>query len=966
MQRLTFEKFFFFSFFISFLFISSSAQGVSIPSASKMASDLEKRYHLNLETIQSYGESFNVSETKSLVPEVLVSFSPADPKPGAEITAKSHPLYFENDKEDLYYTWYLKRAECEIGSSDNIDTCDLDNDGKITIEDFKIEASRIIVNSTIFKEKIDYTTGDDDNDGYGAPFGGHEQTIPEKCYIAEGGKFYEIINDMLYSVKKENSLCPEGTEPRCVFEAGGVCPVEISASATSNSSANNSGSSSFDENSSSSSSSSQTNSSSQTDVTGASFESRNHCAVSQSGPTCSVQEGEKEGRAVCTIGEPRCVPESYSENADTCSESSANINPCDSVGSALTSCDAIRIPPDGCKHVFTNQEGYEGEENIPGYTGDGGYRLLEEQFWGTNPHDPDTANTGVGDEANLVGLGIDSFTWNYQVGDQVGVAVEGTSLIPTKHDDDGKMIMWALLKNKCPANGKEFYIKKIKGYDVKIETTMMKVNDCLESNLVDPREGGQQENMEVTLSALPDDPVNDSSGNDYGENLSLYSSIENSAEDASGIDYEWRVYLSRDGSYNPRDYTRINGTASTAAWEDITEELLNSNLVSKIKGNDLARLDIKLNLTSDFLAQFGLTVDQVFPEETGHLRITLFTKEQFSKELAREGSSNIIVRINNSNTKIKPSLVSLSNDNTFIPSTAICNDENTLKRGICYVAKNEVFALSFDENNPNPNLSYAWELDGRPLLCDSSISSQNCSNEKQTRYNFFPITKDIGSRHVVNLTTLDTTTGERKSYSRVFAVVKPFVEIISTNTETAWPKYLGYYQDTDGTTYDDISRDILQGYTLSNASLKALYFPSFIETSPNTQKQWLIQAPLSEINENNELTFPLLEAPGSTYNVGIEAIYQQDGAIREAMKNIWNLSISDTKEYWLEKSVQIEVIEDGEVNEFVLDTPQAFFASLGKNAPSYLWFILQTFLSIFVSILILGFLYSFTHSRSDR
>ncbi len=71
-----------------------------------------------------------------------------------------------------------------------------------------------------------------------------------------------------------------------------------------------------------------------------------------------------------------------------------------------------------CQHAFGDS------------IGDRKFPRREEEDWGTNPEDADTDGDGVMDEADLAGLGQDEFTWIYQKGDKVSVAVEGTSNIP--------------------------------------------------------------------------------------------------------------------------------------------------------------------------------------------------------------------------------------------------------------------------------------------------------------------------------------------------------------------------------------------------------------------------------------------------------------------------------------------------------------------------------------------------------
>lgn len=85
-------------------------------------------------------------------------------------------------------------------------------------------------------------------------------------------------------------------------------------------------------------------------------------------------------------------------------------------------------------------------------TGDNDFDRNEEKFWRTDPNSNDTANRGNSDEANVAGLGITNFSWNYQKGDRVGVAIEGISTEPTKEEDSSYKTMWAISKSAYDLN----------------------------------------------------------------------------------------------------------------------------------------------------------------------------------------------------------------------------------------------------------------------------------------------------------------------------------------------------------------------------------------------------------------------------------------------------------------------------------------------------------------------------------
>lgn len=914
---------FFFIFFLYFVTSFHIAGAISIPSVNSVAAQLERRYHLNLREMQNMGEYFNVSDQKKRSPEVLLFFSPADPKPGQEITATAYPSFFENQNPDLYYTWYIKRPDCDLGTSDS--KCDSNGDGRVTIEDWKVEATRLNVNRTLDINRIDYSL-DNDNDGYYATFGGHgRENIPGRCYIMDQktGIQHEIVGSSRGSGTGGYNIpsCPSGYSLRCVEDTTKGCCDRSPC------------------------------------TVGGISDSQTVCEeVSGLTPYC-----DGNGTARCSNGEARCIPENYNPpgNFSIC-PSDLDENSCGEISTRTPSCSGSGGGGSSlCRHIFPNAPGEA--------TGDGEFLVDEEEFWGTNPQDPDTQNTGYGDESNVVGRGMTKFTWNYQIGDQIGVAVEGTSQIPTKHNEHSKMIMWALPKNDCDPQGKGVYTKKIKGYDVPIPTTTTSIDSCLERNLVDPREGNQENSIDVDLDYLPEEPVNDSSGNNYGDTLYINSSLANSDDEEGSVLYEWKVDISSDGSYNPRNYTRQDGDENTSSWVDITEELVKEDLISLVNGNSLSELQIKLNLTEDFLSKENLSVAQVFPEKIGHLRIRLNVKEQFFQTAHREGASTLIVKITNNGSRITPYVMTDVTGNqkfSLTNGTVICEEDTVITRGICYTVKNEVIGLKIENARiDSDNDSFSWTLNEKPLLCDTKVSDE-CEDNRQTNINFFPVEKNPGERYVVKVKVLETETKQIQTFTRVFEVVDPFIEIISADLDTVWPKYLGYYKDTDGDTYNNISTEILQGYSQSLAQIQALFFPSFIRDSPLTTKYWKIRAPLSEEITGGILQFPILKPPGSAYFIAMKAVYQQNPDIREAMKQIWNLNITETSNYWLEKSIQLEVIDNGEAPEdIVLTSPQAFFASVATHIPSYLWMLLQTILSMGVILFGLSLAYSVSGTK---
>ena len=188
----------------------SSAQAASVPSVGKVASKLEKRYNINGDSVRDVMQGFNVNSSKKTTPEVSVFFSPSDPKSGEKITARAMPIYFSNPSESLYYTWYLKRKDC------NAARCDYNGDGAYNSKDWRIEAASILVQNGY--DSVDPGTSyivDDDNDGYKARFGGdNKEGKADYCavYDPRSGDVYELVD----SGSSVSFSCPAGLSATCL------------------------------------------------------------------------------------------------------------------------------------------------------------------------------------------------------------------------------------------------------------------------------------------------------------------------------------------------------------------------------------------------------------------------------------------------------------------------------------------------------------------------------------------------------------------------------------------------------------------------------------------------------------------------------------------------------------------------------------------------------------------------------
>lgn len=818
-----------FALILSFSFFLTSASSVSaelfpsdipaIPSPDEVMAAIEARYHLNKTSLQNQGESMNVSSTKGYAPEVSLFFSPSDPREGEKITAKAYPIYFSNAEASMYYTWYLKHKGCDVGRKTASNAfCDADNDGEITVEDWKVEAGRILAKNGYDNKTANYSSDSNDNDDYLAHFGGDTKVnTPSYCYIHDNdtGLNHELIK--------------------------------------------------------------------------------------------------------------------ASDDSD-------------------------------CNHLFPDADSET--------TGDGRFKTNEEKFWGTNPDDPSTANNGTKDEANVAGLGQSGFTWNYLTGDEVGVAVEGTSLYPTKYDDSSAMIMWAFPKKDCkPKNMGEKSVT-VKGYTFIIPTAKMDINDCIPDNLVDPTKGGQATNLNVSVTATPNNPINDPGEDKSGDTIIAQATIDNSSQNPGNMLFEWNISIS----------DNIPAFANNKAT-DITDDLRRIGLVGNTRGNALDSIKLKLNIKDDGTVDLqGWPLSHYLTSGMGYLRFQAKVSENFSGVITRKGTSDIIIKFTSSKDiitayKVNASLVA---DTMKVlldtsPGGKIC-DIDPLERKVCRVIKNEIVGLKV---NGTGLTNFNWTINGTPLLCTARVSS-DCAvivydKDAQGDTNYFPVTGNIGDTYTITLTANDVTTGKILTLTRAFNVVNPTVVIEPLSRLTVWRKFLGQYKDISGSINpdtgqpvclaglcDDLSESIFQTYSGSTPVFHATFTPRFL-WGVATEK-WTVDGEEIIRNGVGEVSFLADKGASGIYTVEVLAQIVQSDDIRRALLDIWGITQFESSEINFASIIQVET-QAPLLTEGPLSGPRKYYAAIASYIPASVLFTFRIFLSTILTIFTLSFLYSLLEER---
>jgi hypothetical protein len=901
---------------------------------SGLLDQIENRYHVNKKKVAEYGDIMNASVQKGQAPEVQIFFTPTDPKPGQEVSANAFPSFFSNTKENLYFTWYLKHKECDAKTDPNGEErrlCDRNEDDKIDVEDWKIEAMRFIARggSDIQADAYEKSDDESDKDGYVASLGGADKenvrSGNQYCYLHDfsSGKNYELVgnassNGKFFYEKLDTSDSVIKPYVRDVCENDdrydSLCDTSLE---------------SYD--------------SSYASFCSAMADFRANTCTAPSDDFTAAVNAEKARRAAENL-------EIKTEGQADCAERKGAFSASSNGTRWQCQVDNDDAAEKSCQHLFPkawkmNEKGeVSGGETLVG-ADDGAFSRNEERFWGTDPKDPSTAQNGNKDEANVVGLGRDVLRWPYAAGDEVGVVVEGTSMIPTKHEDASMMTMWAFLnKQRCSPDSTGSYTKDVDGYDYKVTIETAEIEDmnkkCLEKNLVSPTDGSQAGKLDVSASFSPQNPVasfasGPSAPAVLGDVLTVQASISNSTADPSRILYDWTVSMSSDGS----------------DWKPVAaKDLIDAGVTAKTNGGGLSalRLDLNFDEKLDFKKKYFSSND------TAYMRVKVEARENFAAGAVRRGTSEVVVKMVNADKNIVAYAAKAGDTGGLSLGEAICDGDGA-ERTNCPVVKNQIVGLSFPDASDYDTL--VWSLNGKPLVCSSSVSAE-CKENAQPA-NFFPVTGNPGETYTATLAASDTESGKSLTLTRVFTVVEPTFSIVPTDEDVVWKKYLGEYVDLDGKVVENYSEKVFQGFSGKETVLKPSVYPAFLKD--NVDFEWLVDGESMEKDKDGNLTLFLGKDPNGTYNVALEGFYAQPNEIRKALRDIWGISALDSAETNLAASVQIELVaseDEGDATAGLMGRSGKFFAAIASYVPPSVLLFFRLLASmglvLFVSGLTLG------------
>jgi len=785
------------------------------------------KFGLSQEAIQEQAANANVYASKQDSPSIVVTFDNNKPKLGDKVTATAAPINFANTSNShMYFTWFIKHKACYVNENtrmankDDEKICDADYDGKITVNDWKVEAMRTIAsngfdwkNKSYAKKNEEYNRNDfetdaekgiyyNDDKGYGdcgddkncpgdaffAPFGG---TDNESTMFSKGSSFLENLTEQQKNIASAIDLIKQIDNDTLIYDGplntGDTNPSDdclgigvtgldpILVAPEDNCSGKDIDGDALDWDEMTTLEQIQTRHEVILDILNynnidnpteiflnvlGSVDWGELASFINSGPEEMTQkiieylensiaqayDTAVDNRPRCYITNPK-TGKTFEMVDGTENEVINNLSDELPIPSSLEDIAKFFLFP-GCKHYFpympknvtiplldiTVNSNRPRLFGLPDFYDSDGIRILSrydykyslktgkiekrafdfeaEKFWSTNPEDPSTAKNGNVDEANVIGLGQDTFTWEYQPGDEIGVIVEGIGNYETKYYDAIKPTTWALTKNLCPngiINSWTTDTRKVwaRGKLITIPTVKdVNLNECIPYNLISPNESRDSEQLEVNLSYAPENPINDAAeGSLTGDDLQIKATVSN-AKNSNHLKYYWDITYSED--FGGKNYYPIQCLyRSTNPNQKAFYDSIRPTQYSGIKLDTM-----KLNLNIKHGTVGGYTECPAEMLEPKYIKADVTVVENIPTALTsligtkgitiNEGKASITIPILSIKEKIRVyNANTTSEENTTLifdkDKDEICNSKTMNQEDACWKLENETLPTNPDD-----------------------------------------------------------------------------------------------------------------------------------------------------------------------------------------------------------------------------------------------------------------------------
>lgn len=968
-----------------------------------------------LETIQTQ-LGFKISSVKNVAemaeslqykfdaPRVSLSFNPSSPVVGQRTTATAQTEYFKTPDKEMYFTWFLKSSNCpklldgtgkeriiQSGEAEFSDTCDLDNDDDIDINDYKIKAARIIANAGFNWEEEKYETASNDSDGFYAPFGGSANQYKETymfLYNTKSGLFYPDQNYQLtYETQGyvERSSANTVTTESCTCGTQGTtrtrsCPI-------------------YTEDGEPIKEQCEEDAQWGNITEPADGDTDCHWAywcidTGLDLPQVCHWENPGGGIVAYEVCEPdprRVKCENYildyecgcQEEVEDCvtdeDESWRSDQRADERNYLINNTrNGIEDPV----HLFPHSSDVEDDDGTDLGLKDSGssnkeignFSIDQEKFWRTNPNDQDTGDYGQPDEASVIGLGMNKFSWTYQEGDEIGVVVEGTSYLPAKskmsgiseitsttaysnmgQGDSAYKITWAFSGKGCKPDKIGDSLCDTDNDDEDNDFIDQRDEDCeersidhdinrycLPNSFVSPTQKGEYDKLDITLNYYPEFPTNNPENIDIKNvanmdflQLHATTTLENGVN--KNLFYKWSIYKGNGSDPESED------------WTPITKDSLSG--VERTSGAGLDTLSLPLN----------------FADNPNYLKVRVsvsMTGGENGDEMINRGGAVVVVPLTPYQDKIKFYSVDVIDDGSLLPKlqkkSLICEESTD-----CYVSRNQIIAA---EINKDKFQDFQWLLNGEAISYSFlEMASKSENNEEAPNLVFFPVPKNaqVGTKFILALKTTEKPSeannnkgGKQQTFKKTFSVIEPDIRIFCKEADKTEgkcaPEIMGFFKDYNGQEWPDESNNSIEIMENQSVTLE-MRVAGFI---PNSDVVWSIPE-ISTYFKGKETTINLSDekyANLNNFNMYVQTSYGPSDLEKKALNNYWDFQYADFYEKNLSTESKISIVSvlNESETEMVKRKVNKPVASLFSGASLYFIFLFKITLCAVLMIFLLG------------
>jgi hypothetical protein len=884
---------FFLIMLISVSFLPKSALAefnwAAPPDAASQALDgVFAKYRAKTSTVVEMVDKMNNLQLKTPAPEATIIFSPTNPNPGEKVTATAtvSSMFIENNRDPMYYTWYLKHT----GEADTVKNLD---------DVFKVRAMKIITSDGY---ENDGTKPYINNSGYKAIFGGDNQKGKSNhCF------FSDVSSGKQYEFNECKHLFPNA--PGAVTGDGTFTENEENFWSTDPSNPDTAGRGHTDE--------------------------ANVVGLGANAFTWTYQEGDQIGVAVEGIS---IEPTSYDDSSykimwaltknkcDISSEDDSFSSPGDPTDT-VASIDPLQWTdcPDGCSFTRTIKKTHTESSQAPSssYTIDTtkGETITQTIHLVSRTSTEGSLDNGTGSISQVIAPFELPTVEECQAMDGIAVDLNGAqiqdqSCCPSSMSSAGKcsIVSTNTVKDGEPGNS----INKNSNL---FNKTMDDFNKCLLKNFTDPTDssgagggGGANKKLEVALSFSPKNPNNvpptATGATDTfainADEITVESNVDN-AKNSEFLNYTWDVFSTSDEKIK-------DDTPWTA--------LQKSDLDGSGQTIGLGLKNLKFNSR--------------FPDGITFIKVKLTVSENASyngESGERTGRSEIIIPLSSNQNMLNvyqaniaaDSNLTLSKKGTTL-SDRICttNDQND---PVCEVTKNQIVAIEASTNIADPNL--AWTIEGQP------IENYDKNQEKSDTLTFFPVTKEVGETFNVAFSATDSS-GKKINLNRAFKVIDPKITVSSQDESTCVPVLKGFYVDTSDVSWPDYSDTEFETLADATVNLKATFTGS---TPPDDKITWYVDNDL-QTTPGSSFSFKATKAVGESYSIAVNGKYSQDNNTAKALLEYWGINYNGL--YEKDSSAKINVKVVGSLSsDTAKNNVKKFLAALASGVPSYLSFLFR-------------------------